>query len=68
MTIHGTGFFGPVKVRFGHSRATHVHVFSSSRITVWAPSGAGTVYVYVTTVAGTSKKTPVGSYRYLKTK
>jgi subtilase family serine protease len=64
VTIHGTGFFGSVKVRFGARRATHLHVYSSGRLTVSAPPGSGTVDIYVTSLGGTSRKTPVGTYRY----
>jgi len=64
VTIRGTNFVGKVKVFFGSRRATHVHVISSSKITVWAPSGTGSVSVYVSTIAGKTKKTPVGKFRY----
>jgi len=64
VTIRGTDFFGKVKVFFGSRRATHVHVISSSKITVWAPSGTGTVSVYVSTIGGKTKKTPVGKFAY----
>ena len=64
VTIRGTNFLGKVKVFFGSRRATHVQVISSSKITVWAPSGKGSVSVYVSTIADKSKKTPVGKFRY----
>ena len=64
VTIRGTNFFGKVKVFFGSRRATHVQVISSSKITVWAPPGKGSVSVYVSTIAGKTKKTPVGKFRY----
>jgi subtilase family serine protease len=64
VTIRGTGYLGKVKVFFGTRRATHVHVISPSKITVWAPSGTGSVSVYVSTIGGKSKKTPVGKFRY----
>ncbi len=64
VTVHGTGFLGSLKVRFGDRRATHLHVYSPSRLTVWAPPGTGTVDIFVTALGGTSKKTPVGTYRY----
>lgn len=64
VTVHGTGFLGTVKVRFGQKRATHLHVFSPSRLTVWAPAGSGVVYVHVSALGGSSKPTPVGIYRY----
>ena len=68
VTVHGTGFLGAVKVRFGQRRATHLHVYSPSRLTVWAPPGSGTVHVYVSALGGTSRQTPVGLYRYLPAK
>jgi hypothetical protein len=64
VTVHGTGFAGSVKVRFGPRRATHLHVYSSTRLTVWAPPGTGTVHVHVSAFAGSSKQTPVGLFRY----
>jgi subtilase family serine protease len=64
VTIHGTGFLGSLRVRFGAKWATQVHVYSPGRLTVRAPSGTGTVDIYVTALGGTSKKTPVGTYRY----
>ena len=64
VTIRGSGFYGRVRVRFGPRRATHVHVISSSKLTVWAPSGSGSVYLYVSTLGGKSKRTPVGKFRY----
>lgn len=67
VTIHGSGFYEPLKVRFGSRRATDVHVYSPGRMTVKAPAGTGSVYVYVTTVAGTSSRTPVGKFKYLST-
>jgi subtilase family serine protease len=68
VTIRGTEFFGKVKVFFGSRRATHVHVISSSKIIAWAPSGTGTVSVYVSTIGGKTKKTPVGKFAYTPTK
>jgi subtilase family serine protease len=64
VTVHGTGFLGTVKVRFGQRRATHLHVYSPSRLTVWAPAGSGVVYVHVSALGGSSKQTPVGIYHY----
>jgi len=64
VTVRGTGFLGTVRVRFGTKRGTHLHVYSSSRLTVWAPDGSGVVDVRVSGLGGTSKPTPVGIYRY----
>jgi hypothetical protein len=64
VTVHGTGFYGPVKVRFGPRRATHLHVYSPSRLTVWAPAGSGTVHVHVSALGGSSAQTAVGVYSY----
>ena len=64
VTLHGTGFYGPVKVRFGPRRATHLHLYSPSRLTVWAPAGSGTVHVHVSALGGSSAHTAAGLYRY----
>ncbi|WP_218022503.1 IPT/TIG domain-containing protein, partial [Nocardia amamiensis] len=54
VTITGTGFTGPLTVRFG-STATTFTVDSSTQITAIAPAGsAGTVQVTVTGLGGTS--------------
>ncbi len=64
VTIHGTGFLGAVRVRFGTAPATHLTVYSPGRLTVWAPPGSGPVDVYVTALGGSSKATPVGVFSY----
>jgi subtilase family serine protease len=65
VTVHGSGFAGTVRVRFGPRRGTHVHVYSPTRLTVLAPAGSGTVHVHVSALAGSSKQTAVAVYRYL---
>ena len=64
VTIWGRHFVAPLSVRFGRKPAGHVHVLSSSRITVTAPSGTGTVHVVVSTVGGISKQVAATEYRY----
>ena len=64
VTIWGSSFVGTVSVRFGARPATHVHVISSSRLTVDAPPGSGTVYVTVSTVGGLSRQRLEGRYHY----
>ncbi|WP_204249172.1 IPT/TIG domain-containing protein, partial [Nocardia arizonensis] len=53
VTINGTGFTGPLTVRFG-STATVFTVNSPTQITAVAPAGTGTVQVTVTGSGGTS--------------
>jgi subtilase family serine protease len=64
VTVHGTGFYGTVKVRFGPKQATDLHVYSPMRLTVWAPMGSGIVHVHVSALGGSSAQTPVGVYTY----
>ncbi|MFD6356924.1 IPT/TIG domain-containing protein, partial [Nocardia tengchongensis] len=62
VTITGTGFTGPITVRFG-TTATTFTLDSPTQITAIAPAGSvGTVQVTVTTSAGTSNGV---SYTYL---
>lgn len=68
VTVHGTGFVGTLKVRFGPRRATHLHVYSSTRLTVWAPAGTSTVHLHISAFGGSSKQTPVGLFRYISPK
>jgi subtilase family serine protease len=68
VTVHGTGFVGKVTVRFGPKSASHLHVYSPTRLTVWAPAGSGTVHVHARALGGFSKQTAVGVYRYLPPK
>ncbi|WP_324198904.1 beta strand repeat-containing protein, partial [Nocardia amamiensis] len=60
VVITGTGFTGPVTVRFG-SKATTFTVDSPTRITAIAPPGTGTVQVTVITSGGISNAV---SYTY----
>ncbi|MEU2121018.1 IPT/TIG domain-containing protein [Nocardia niwae] len=53
VTITGTGFTGPLTVRFG-STATVFTINSPTQITAVAPAGTGTVQVTVTGSGGTS--------------
>jgi hypothetical protein len=53
------------KVAFGKKAATHVRVKSSTKLTVKAPAGSGTVNVRVTTKSGTSAKIAADKYTYL---
>jgi uncharacterized repeat protein (TIGR02543 family) len=62
--IRGTNFVGTVSVHFGGKLATAVRVVSSSEITVTAPPGAGTVYVTVSAMGGSSKPSDSEEYRY----
>jgi subtilase family serine protease len=57
LIIEGSNFVGTVSVRFGGKAARGVHVLSSSEITVIAPSASGTIYVTVSALGGSSKKT-----------
>jgi hypothetical protein len=64
VTVRGRNFVGKVSVLFGATPATRVHVLSPSEITVTAPAGSGTVYVTVSAVGGTSRRTSASKYRY----
>lgn len=61
VTITGTGFTGPLTVRFG-TTATTFTVNSSTQLTAIAPPGTGTVQVTVTGSGGTSNGV---SYTYV---
>jgi PKD repeat protein len=58
LTLRGKNFTAKgLTVYFGTARGTHVHVLSSTKLTVVAPKhAAGVVHVTVKTKAGTSRK------------
>ena len=64
VTVRGRNFVGKVSVLFGATPATRVRVLSPSEITATAPAGSGTVYVTVSAVGGTSRRTSASEYRY----
>ncbi|MCD5309851.1 beta strand repeat-containing protein [Kineosporia babensis] len=68
VTITGTGFsgtgVGTPTVKFGNTNATGVTVNSANSITANAPAGTGTVFVTVTTNAGTSAQGTANQYTY----
>lgn len=64
VTIWGSNFAGAVLVHFGLKTAAHVHLVSSSELTVNAPPGSGTAYVIVATVGGVSRAEPAAAYHY----
>jgi Pro-kumamolisin, activation domain/IPT/TIG domain/Subtilase family len=61
ITISGSGFAGPVTVRFGAKLGSQVTVESPTMLRVTVPAGSGTVKVTVTAAGGTSAAKP---YRY----
>ena len=67
VTIWGSNFVGSVSVRFGNKLVSDVHVISSSELSLPAPSGSGTPYVSVSTLAGSSRNSPVSKYRFVTT-
>jgi len=65
VTITGTGLVPGASIQFGDATATNVSYQSPSTLTATAPAhGAGLVYVYVRTAAGTSPATRSGVYAY----
>jgi IPT/TIG domain len=66
--IIGANFFGTVTVRFGAVAASEVTVNSASSITAVAPPGAGSVFVTVTTSAGTSSASKKARFKYKRPK
>jgi hypothetical protein len=64
VTVRGRNFVGKVSVLFGATPATRVRVLSPSEITATAPAGSGTVYVTVSAVGGSSRRTSANKYRY----
>jgi IPT/TIG domain len=66
--ILGANFFGTVTVRFGATAASEATVNSSNSITAVAPPGAGSVFVTVTTSAGTSAPSKKARFKYKKPK
>ena len=65
VTITGLELGGASAVRFGSSAASSFTVESSTSITAAAPPGTGTVYVTVTTPAGTSPNNRSVRFTYL---
>ncbi|HEV3308897.1 MAG TPA: IPT/TIG domain-containing protein, partial [Chloroflexota bacterium] len=65
VTITGSNLAGATAVHFGSGAAHIDKTVSSSGIEVTAPKGSGTVDVTVTTVGGTSVKTPADHYSYV---
>jgi hypothetical protein len=64
VVITGSGFTGATQVRFGNVQASF-SVNSNTQITAVAPAqGAGTVFVRVTTGAGTSGDVSAAQYTY----
>jgi hypothetical protein len=66
VTITGTGFTASpavTGVSFGGA-AAHFTIDSGTQITATSPPGTGTVYITVTTPAGTSADTAADQYRY----
>jgi hypothetical protein len=54
VTVNGIGFAGVSKVKFGTAAATHVTIYSDSKLTAATPAAsADTVNVQVTTPSGT---------------
>ncbi len=65
VTVNGKNFTGTTAVLFGKKKGTKVKVVSSTKITVIAPSGTGTVHVVVTATGGSSSSTSAASkYTY----
>jgi hypothetical protein len=64
ITLNGSGFTGATAVDFGTTPATNFSVSGDSSITATAPLGTGTVYVRVTTPAGTSAKIAAAKFFY----
>lgn len=66
ITIKGTNFIGVKSVRFGGRAGTGLHVVSPNVLAVTVPPGAGTIYVSVTAIGGSSHDTSSSRYRYLR--
>ena len=64
VTITGTNLAGANSVSFG-GVAGRIISDSSTQITVTSPAGKGTVYITVTTAAGTSAATAACEYTYM---
>ncbi len=65
VTIRGSNFVGPVSVRFGRKRASHLHVSSWTRLSVTVPSGVGAAAVTVSALGGSSRTSAKARYRFL---
>ena len=66
VTLTGANFGGASVVRFGATAGSHLHVVSSTKLTVRAPKrGAGAADVRVTTVGGTSAVTRADRFTYV---
>jgi IPT/TIG domain len=68
VNIAGANFLAPATVQFGATAATEVTVNSQTSITAVAPPGAGSVFVTVSTAAGTSAPTKKSRFKYKKPK
>jgi len=66
ITIRGTNFIGVKSVHFGSRAGTGLHVVSTNVLAVTAPPGAGTIYVTVAAIGGSSHDTSSSRYRYLR--
>jgi hypothetical protein len=66
VTLHGAGLLGTYVVSFGGVRTSHLHVWSSTEITVRAPAhGRGTVSVRVARPGSASAATTLARYSYV---
>ena len=65
VTITGTALSGATAVSFGTTAATSFTVVNATTITATAPAhAAGTVDITVTTLGGTTPKSPADQYTY----
>jgi hypothetical protein len=68
ITITGQNLGSPIAVYFGAVKAKLKKLVSADKIEVIAPKhAAGTVYITVTTIGGSSAKVKAGRYTYRKT-
>ena len=65
--IRGSNFVGSVSIRFGNKLASHVHVISSSELSMSAPAGSGTQQITVSALGGPSRNGPTSKYRFVTT-
>ncbi len=64
VTVTGKHFEGVKYVKFGGNKAAHLLIVSSTKLTMTAPAGTGTVNVRVTAHAGTSATRSAAKYTY----
>jgi hypothetical protein len=64
VTITGTNFAAPIRVKFGSTDAASFTVNSETSITAVSPRGTGTGDVTVTTFGGTSATSPADQFFY----